>query len=123
MKKVLVSGLLLVVLSATSVLMVYAGSRKKCSSDKKLSYSRERYCKPIKDAKTEVTNTDNGVIVKVTSNDPKVVKLIQECWAKKQKGRCAVSRSATPEEGSPKCKTELKSKKCPWQKPSESAPE
>ncbi len=119
MKKVLVAGLLLVALSAAFVLMVHGESGEKCGSDKKLSDSPERYCELMKGAKTEVTNTDNGVIVKVTSDDPEVVKLIQECWAKKQKGLCAISRSATPEEGAPKCKTELKSKKCTVQKPKE----
>ena len=112
MKKVLVSGLLLVVLSVASVLMVYAGSEKKCGSGKKLSDSRERYCELMKDAKTEVTNTDNGVMVKVTSDDPEVVKLIQECWAKKQKGLCATPKGSTSKEDAPKCKTGLGSKKC-----------
>lgn len=119
MKKVLVSGLLLVALSAASVLMVYAGSEKRCGSDKKLSSSRERYCELMKDAKTEVTNTDNGVIVKVTSDDPEVVKLIQECWAKKQKDLCPMPNGSTFKEDSPKCKTGSGSKKCPWQKPKE----
>ena len=36
----------------------------------------------MKEAKIEVTNTDNGIIVKVTSDNPKVVKQIQERWAK-----------------------------------------
>lgn len=81
MKKILVSGLLLMVLSAASVLMVYAGSEKKCGGDKRLSDSCERYCELTKDAKTEVTNIDNGVIVKIMSDNPEVVKLIQECWA------------------------------------------
>ncbi len=95
MKKVLVSGLLLVALSAACVFMVYAGSEEKCGADKKLSRSRERYCKLMKDAKTEVTNTDNGVIVKVTSDDPEVVKLIQECWANRT--ACKAARSAGSE--------------------------
>ncbi len=119
MKKLLVSGLLLEALSAASVLMVYACPEKKCGSDKKLSPARERYCELMKGAKAEVTNSDNGVIVKVTSDDPEVVKLIQECWAKKQKGLCATSKSSTSKGDSPKCKTELGSKKCPWQRSKE----
>jgi hypothetical protein len=36
----------------------------------------------MKDAKYEVTNTPDGVIIKITSDKPEVVKQIQECVTK-----------------------------------------
>ncbi|MFC1849863.1 hypothetical protein ACFL27_06605 [candidate division CSSED10-310 bacterium] len=43
-------------------------------------------CKFMKDANVEVTNVDNGIVIKITSDKPDMVKMIQEHGAKCKKG-------------------------------------
>lgn len=40
---------------------------------------KNKCCKWMKDAKVEVSNIENGIIVKITSDNPELVKKIQEC--------------------------------------------
>ncbi len=109
MKKVLASGLILVVLSVALAFTLHAGAEKKCEFTKEQSHPYKGYWKAMKDAKIEVTNTDNGVIVKVTSDNPEAVKLIQECWAKCQKGHCAMIPGHGYKKGSAKWEGKHKS--------------
>lgn len=53
----------------------------------------------VKGAKVEATNIDNGITVNITSDDPEVVKQIQECAANckcegKKKVKCEVTNIA-----------------------------
>ena len=78
MCKQLTIGLLCGVLSVAFTLALHAGE---CDGRKKDIQACVRDCKVMKDAKIEVTNTDNGVVVKMTATNPEDVKKIQECWA------------------------------------------
>lgn len=104
MKKVLMSGVILVALFVAFVFTLHAGEEKKCKLTKEQSHSGKGYWKVMKDAKVEIANTDNGVIVKITSDNPETVKLIQECWAKYQKDQCVIVPGHQDKEGSAKWK-------------------
>ena len=65
-------------------------------------------------ANVEVTNTDNGVVVKMTATDPEDVKKIQECWAKR--AACKAARSDGGEKASATCDSKKKSGICPSRK-------
>ena len=53
----------------------------------------------MKDVKFEVTNTDKGVIIIITSDNPEVVKLIQDRWAKRAKNQARRHEKGEGEEG------------------------
>ena len=109
MKKVLASGLVLVALFVALAFPLRAGEEKKCKFTKEQSYAGKGCWKVMKNAKVEVVvKTDNGVIVKITSGNPEAVKLIQKCWAKRQKGQCAMIPGQQYKEGSAKCKGKQK---------------
>ncbi len=52
-------------------------------------------CKLMRDAAIEVTNTKDGVIVKITSKDAEAVKKIQACWAGKAAKMAAANAGET----------------------------
>lgn len=112
MKKAMTVGLVFAVLLGALALVAYATSGKYHS--KKESALCSRYYEAMKDVKIEVTNTTEGIIVKVTSNKPEVVKLIQEYWAKKTVNPCCKHI-----EGSDECKEAHKNGKCTGHKSGE----
>ncbi len=111
MKKRLATGLLSGILAVAFALAIHAGEKKECSKSAGDAKASVRYCKVMRNATVEVTNTDNGVVVKMTAAKPEDVKKIQECWAKK--AACKAARSAGAEKASDTCESKKKSGTCP----------
>lgn len=92
MKKIMTLGLAFAVLFGTFALVAYATGGKG-------HHEEGSYNEAMKDVKVEVTDTAEGVIVKVSSNKPEVVKLIQEHWAKHQEAHKTGNHSHGHESG------------------------
>jgi len=93
MKKQLTLGIICGILAVTFTMAVHAEDAKACKAPVKANLQD---CKEICSATVEVTNTDKGVIVTITSDKPENVKTIQECWAKQAACIEAESKKATP---------------------------
>ncbi|MCK4527749.1 hypothetical protein KAW18_10300 [candidate division WOR-3 bacterium] len=52
------------------------------TTEEKCEHHKGKFCELKKDAKIEVSNIEDGVIIKITSDKPKLVKQIQERAAK-----------------------------------------
>ena len=81
MKKRLAAELLSGILAVAFALVLHAEEKKECGKSAGDAQACVRYCKVMCNANVEVTNTDNGVVVKMTAANPEDVKKIQECWA------------------------------------------
>jgi len=82
------------------------------TAGEKCKHSESKCCEWMKDAKVDISNIKNGVIIKITSDKPDVVKLIQEhapkcvTECKHNTGKC------DHKEGSAECKKAHESEKC-----------
>ncbi len=123
MKRMVMLGFMAAALSVGLVFSLQAGEGKTCSGSgsKKQGARGKGGCEAMKAAKVEVTNTESGVIVDITSDAPAVVKLIQDCWAGRSAGydmaaRCGTggghsSGGSSSKEGSSRCPMKDKSAK------------
>ena len=91
MKKQLAAGLLSGILAMAFAVAIHAGEKKGCDKSAGGDQAWARKCKVKCNANVEVTNTDDGVVVKMTATDPEDVKKIQECWAKRAASKAARS--------------------------------
>jgi len=82
------------------------------TADEKCKHHESKCCEWMKDAKVEISNIENGVIVKITSNKPDVIKLIQEHAAKFVTECTHNTGKCDHKEGSPECKKACEIKKC-----------
>ena len=98
----------------------FTGEEKKYDDKKKGLNCCGHFCKLMKEAKLEVTNIDNGVVVKVTSDNPKAVKQIQERWANCKEHHSTGTPCHGHKAGSAKYKGKHKSGKCTGHKLRES---
>lgn len=88
--------------------------------DKCCEHHESKCCEWIKDAKFDVSNIENGIMIKVTSDKPDVVKLIQECAGKclleckddDDAGHCVLIKTGS-DEGKKSCEI----KKCTLDNP------
>ena len=95
-------------------LAIHAGEKKACGRDARDAQACVRHCKVMCNATAEVTNTDNGVVVKVTAANPEDVKKIQECWA--NRAACKAARGAGSEKAPATCGSKKKGGGCPSMK-------
>jgi len=49
------------------------------TAGEKCQHSESKCCEWMKDAKVDISNIENGIMIKITSDKPEVVKSIQEC--------------------------------------------
>jgi TusA-related sulfurtransferase len=93
-KKIWLSLLVVIVFVIFASWVAYAcGNQSSCKG-------KDNCPVAMKDAKVEVTNMDNGIMIQITSNDPEVVKQIQERTANCKCGggkdaNCEVTKIAT----------------------------
>ena len=81
---------------------------------------KNKSCKWMKDAKVEVSNIENGVIIKITSDNPELVKKIQACDHKwKNWDKSAKCKYKKDSDKCRKCKKKDKNeKKCKYKEDS-----
>lgn len=113
MNRVFATGLLTGILAVGLAIAVHA-EEKKCGKSAEAAQACVRKCKVMCNATVEVTNTDSGVVVKVTASNPDDVKKIQECWAKR--AACKASRIAASEKAPAACGSTKKGGTCPGMK-------
>ena len=102
MKKLLGRGLLGGILAAGFAVAIHAGEKKECGKGVGAAQACVNYCKvTCSTANVEVTNTDNGVVIKMTATNPEDIKKIQECWA--NRAACKAARSAGSEKKGGTC--------------------
>ena len=122
MKKLLTAGLLSGILAVGFAGAIHAGDKhaghkhaevkKECDKGAKDAQARASYCEvKCSSAKVEVTNTDDGVVVKMTASTPEDVKKIQECWA--NRAACKAARSEGSEKAAAACGSTKKGGTCP----------
>ena len=112
MKKLLTTGLLSGILAVAFAVAIHAGEKKQCGRSAPETQACVNYCKVMcSTAKVEVTNTENGVVVKMTAAKPEDVKKIQECWA--NRAACKATRSAGGEKAPATCGSTKKGGTCP----------
>ena len=74
----------------------------------KSEHHKGKCCEWKKDAKVEISNIENGVIVKIISNKSEIVELIQKHAAKREKchksGKCPKECSCKHKKSSAECK-------------------
>jgi hypothetical protein len=112
MRKMLgIAMVLAVALAFNASAVTNAGADKAEKAEKKEGHSCVFHMESMKDAKYEVTNTPDGVTIRITSDKPEVVKQIQECISKcrdahksgDHKGMCPMmkdkSKAAPHDEG------------------------
>jgi len=113
MKKLLAAGLLSGILAMGFAIAIHAGENK-CGKGSGDAQACASSCKVACNATVEVTNTDNGVVVKMTAANPEDVKKIQECWA--NRADCKAARSAGSEKAPATCGSKKKGGTCPSMK-------
>jgi hypothetical protein len=97
MRKILgIAMVLTVALAFNASAVVGAGADKAEKNEKAEKGCCVFHMESMKDAKYEVTNTTDGVTIKITSDKPEVVKQIQEsvakCKAGDHKGNCPMMK-------------------------------
>ena len=113
MKKLLATGLLSGILAVGFAIAVHA-EEKKCGKSAADARADVSTCKVACNATVEVTNTDDGVVVKMTAATPENVKKIQECWAKR--AACRAARSDGSEKAAAASGSSTKCGGCPSMK-------
>ena len=117
MKKLLATGLLSGILAVGFAGAIHAGGnhaghkhaevKKECGKSAEAAQACVRKCEVRCNATVEVTNTDNGVVIKMTAANPEDVKKIQECWAKRAACKAAITdgseKAPATSGGSTKC--------------------
>ncbi len=121
MKKLLATGLLSGILAVAFAGAIHAGDKhaghkhaevkKECGKSAADAQACVRKCEVMCNATVEVTNTDNGVVVKMTAATPEDVKRIQECWAKR--AACKATRSQGIEKAAATSESGTKCGGCP----------
>lgn len=89
----------------------HAEVKKECGKSAADAQACVRKCEVMCNATVEVTNTDNGVVVKMTATTPEDVKKIQECWA--NRAACKADRSDASEKAPAACGSTKKGGTCP----------
>jgi len=110
MKKLLAAGLLGGIVALGFALVIHAEEKKTCGQSAGDAQACVRYCKVMCNATVEVTNTSDGVVVKMTAAEPEEVKKIQECWA--NRAACKAARSAATETAPATCRSRKKGGCC-----------
>ena len=121
MKRLLATGLLSGILAAGFAGSIHAGDnhaghkhaemKQECGKGAEAAQADVSACKVACNATVEVTNTDNGVVVKMTAATPEDVKKIQECWA--NRAACKAARSDASEKAPATCGSTKKGGTCP----------
>ena len=93
------------------VIVVFAGTT---------AAKKKKSCKWMKDEKVEVSNIENGIIIKITSDNPELVKKIQACDHKwKNWDKSAKCKYKKDSDKCRKCKKKDKNeKKCKYKEDS-----
>jgi len=124
MKKLLTTGILSAILAAGFAGAIHAAGdhaghkhaheKQECGKSAEAAQACVRKCEVMCNATVEVTNTDNGVVVKVTASNPEDVKKIQECWAKRS--ACKAARGEVTKKAPATCGSTKKVGTCPSMK-------
>jgi len=118
-EKLLTTGVLSGILVAAFAVAIHA-EEKKCGKSAEAGKACVNYCKETcRTATVEVTNTENGVVIKMTATNPDDVKKIQECWANRE--ACRAARGDSSEKAATTCRSAGKSAPKVAEQPKESA--
>lgn len=118
MNKRLRIGMLSAILAVTFAVAVQAEEKKECGTSTPATQACMNRDKAMcSTAKIEVTNTEDGVIVKIATANPEHVKKIQTCWANKT--ACKATRSTANKKAQAACGSTKKDRPCPSVKSAE----